>query len=84
MDAILSLLLYRLLNRGLVPKEVPWLIRDVLNIVSDGGEFTVETINHKLTNLGWGEQIVDQSTLELIISLLEIEEGLKVERHNLH
>ncbi len=84
MEQIVNTLLSRLTNKGLGPQEILWLIRDVLNIVKDGGEFTVEAINQKLLTLGWSEQIMDQSTFELITYFLENEGRYQVEKYNLH
>jgi hypothetical protein len=84
LEEIVSILLDRLSQKGLAPKEIPSLIRDILHIISDGGEFTVGEINQKLTNRGWREQIMDQSTFELIVCLLEHECGFEVETYTLH
>jgi hypothetical protein len=68
MEEIAHLLLYKLCQKGLTTVEIPRLVKDVLNIVDDSGDNTSATINQKLKTLGWGEAIVDQFTLELIIS----------------
>jgi hypothetical protein len=73
MEEIVDILLYKLSSKGLTPVEIPRLVKDVLNIVSDGGEFTTGTINIKLEMLGWDGAIVDQFTFELILALLENE-----------
>jgi hypothetical protein len=73
MEDIIDLLLYKLSKKGLTQVEIPRLVRDVLNIVADGGEFTSGPINLRLETLGWDKAVVDQFTLELIIALLEKE-----------
>lgn len=73
MEEIAHLLLYKLCQKGLTTVEIPRLVKDVLNIVDDSGDNTSATINQKLKTLGWGEAIVDQFTLELIIAILESE-----------
>ena len=73
MEEIAHLLLYKLCQKGLTTVEIPRLVKDVLNIVADSGDNTSATINQKLKTLGWGEAIVDQFTLELIIAILENE-----------
>jgi len=35
----------RLSARGLMPVEIPSLIKDVFNIVGDGGNFSVTSVN---------------------------------------
>ena len=84
MEQIIDLLLYKLTNKGLIPSEIPRLVRDVLNIVRDGGEFTAGTINRKLETLGWDKAIVDQFTFELIIALLENEGEYEIKSATIH
>jgi len=84
MKEIVDLLMYKLSNKGLTPVEIPRLVKDVLNIVSDGGEFTTDIINRKLRRLGWNEEIVDQFTFELIIALLENKEEYEVKITTIH
>jgi hypothetical protein len=84
MEQIVDLLLYKLSNKGLTPVEIPRLVKDVLNIVSNGGEFTTRTINRKLETLGWEKAIVDQFTFELIIALLENEGEHEIKSTTIH
>jgi hypothetical protein len=84
MEQIINTLLSKLTNKGLAPQEVVRVVRDVLTIVNDGGEFTVADINQKLVNLGWKEQIMDEFTFELIISLMENDCNYQIMRYNLH
>ncbi len=71
MEQIIEVLLKRLSHRGVSPDEVPWLIRDVLNAVGGGGDPGVNTVNQRLSILGWDEEILDDVSLALIISLAE-------------
>ena len=84
MDKIIDLLLYKLSKKGLTQVEIPRLVRDVLNIVGEGGEFTAGAINLKLKTLGWDKEILDQFTFELIIALLEKEEDFEVKSTMIH
>jgi hypothetical protein len=79
---IIDTLIYRLSDKGITPLEIPRLIRDVLNTISDDGEFTLKCINQKLSVIGWGEQILDEYLLELILRLLEMEAKEEMVRHN--
>jgi hypothetical protein len=75
MNEIIDILLYKLSSKGVAPMNIPRFVKDVLNIVRDGGEFTINTINRRMETLGWDNALVDQFTFELIIALLE-NEGL--------
>jgi hypothetical protein len=74
----------RLTARGLMSVEILRLIKDVLNIVRDGGDFTAASINHELERLGWREQVMDETSFELIIFILENEYDYEVKRKQLH
>jgi hypothetical protein len=83
-DTILGLLLNRLTHKGLISVEIPRLVEDVVNIVKDGGNFTVNLVNNRLENLGWNRGLMDEATFDLIICLMENEEQIKVDRQTLH
>jgi len=74
----------RLSARGLMSVEILRLIKDVFNIVRDGGDFTVASINQELEFLGWRERIMDVTSFELITFILENEYDYEVKRHLLH
>ncbi len=84
MEEIVELLLHKLSNKGLTPVEITRLVKDVLNIVSNGGEFTTSTINRKLETLGWDKAIVDEFTFELIVALLENEGEYETKNTAIH
>ena len=74
----------RLTAQGLMSGEIPSLVRDVFNIIRDGGNFTVASINMELERLGWRKRIMDEISFELIIFILENEYDYEVKRHTLH
>jgi hypothetical protein len=78
---IIEVLLSRVAHRGVSPDEVPWLIRDVLNAVSQGREPAVDSINRRLAMLGWDEEILDEVSFTLIICLVEERDECCVEQH---
>ena len=84
MTDIIELLLYRLSSKGLTPVEIPRLIKDVLNILGESGEFTTDFINIRLERLGWDKAVLDQAALELIIALLENEDESEVRSIMIH
>jgi tRNA1(Val) A37 N6-methylase TrmN6 len=66
--SICNVLFERLCSRGLTLPEVSRFIRDAFNILQEGGDFTLVSVNE---------------ALELIIFLLENEYEYRVERHTL-
>jgi len=79
MEYFTDLLLKRLAYKEVLPDEVPWLVRDVLNAVSDAEEASVHMINRRLAMLGWDKEILDEFTLALIMCLVEERDECSVE-----
>jgi len=71
MEQWTELLVSRLSDKGVVSSHVPGLMRDVRNIVREGGYFTVGNVNNRLESLGWGGDILDEWIFELILSVHE-------------
>jgi hypothetical protein len=84
MDQIVEHLLSKLSDKGLPLVEISRLVRDVFNIVEEGGEFTVEAVNKRLERLGWEGQMMDDFTFDLFMFLLECGDDYEVVRHTLH
>jgi len=70
-EEITQVLLLRLFRRGLLAAQLPRFLKDVLNIIEDSGTLPALALNQRLTRLGWGEGILDERTLELILYLYE-------------
>lgn len=81
---ICSTLFWHLADLGLDTSQVNQLVKDVFNILRDGGVFTVGFINNELKNLGWHEKAVDDYILELILAILEKEFKYTVSSHTVH
>ena len=56
-------------KKGFMPIEIPGLIQDVFNIMGKGRYCAITDANQELENLGWGIEIMDNITYELINSL---------------
>ena len=69
MDNRLNDLFLRFQTKGFMSIEIPGLIQDVFNIIGKGRYFTINDANQKLEDLGWGIEIMDYVTYELINSL---------------
>jgi len=64
-------LILRFQTKGFMPIEIPELVKDVLDIMDHREPCTMATIDQELEELGWGINIMDNSTYELITSLTE-------------
>jgi hypothetical protein len=81
-EDITDMLLKRLTDKEVLPDEVPWLVRDVLNVVGTIEETSVSTINQRLATLGWDLDILDEFTLVLIMSLIDGCNELSFKHHS--
>jgi hypothetical protein len=75
---IVELLILKLSQRGILFGQIPRLIKDVLNILRSPGPWAPSSLNEKLDYLGWGKQILDEFTLQLIVFLVENPEESRV------
>jgi hypothetical protein len=80
MAPLLQLLIYRLTERGILLDHIPTLVRDVLRIIGEGGVFTTRLVNARLEQLGWGSDLLDETSFQFIVHILESEWGYRV-RH---
>ncbi len=81
---ICSTLFWHLAEKGLEPSQVNKLVKDVFNILRDGGVFTVGFINTELEKLGWQTRQVDDYIVELILAILEKEFKYSISSHTVH
>ena len=58
-------------TKGFMPIEIPELVKDVLDIIDHQELRTITAIDRELEELGWGLNIMDNATYELITSLVE-------------
>ena len=58
-------------TKGFMPIEIPELVKDVLDIIDHQELRTITAIDRELEELGWGLNIMDNPTYELITSLVE-------------
>jgi hypothetical protein len=56
-------------TKGFMPIEIPGLIQDVYNIIGKGRYSNITDVNQELEDLGWGLEIMDNVTYDLINSL---------------
>lgn len=70
-DEHLKVLVERMVKRGFGPTEVLNLVRDVANIFVQNQLVTCDLVNRELAHLGWGQPLLNEIDLHLIISVLE-------------
>jgi hypothetical protein len=77
-EEVAEVLLLRLFRRGLLAAQLPRFLKDVLNVVEDegtipaaAGTIPAPAVNQRLARLGWGEEVLDTHTLDLILYLYE-------------
>ncbi len=71
MENRLNDLFLRFQTKGFMPIEIPELVKDVLDIMKNREPCTMTTIDRELDELGWGINIMDRATYDLITSLVE-------------
>ncbi|MEJ2105547.1 MAG: hypothetical protein P8X47_13390 [Ignavibacteriaceae bacterium] len=69
MESRLNDLFLRFQTKGFMSIEIPRLIQDVFNIIGKGRYCTITDTNQELEDLGWGIEIMDYVTYDLINSL---------------
>jgi hypothetical protein len=84
MSDIIDAMIMRLNTRNLLPTELPTLIRDVMIIIGDRSQHTLESINRELDSLGWPQDLLDTYLFELILEYIETEGGYRVVCSTLH
>lgn len=84
MESLNDILLSRLTTKGITSTEVPGLIRDILNIIGQFRDFTVQMINDRLAALGWEEKVMDEYTFDLMLWFLEEIEAYEIGRSSQH
>ena len=81
MTSPLQLLIYRLTERGIPIDHIPALVRDVVRIIGEGGVFTTRLVNARLGQLGWGFELLDETSFQFIVHILESEWGYGVKHY---
>ena len=71
MEIRLNDLFNRFETKGFMPIEIPGLVKDAFNVIGDSEYSAITTINRELEDLGWGIDIMDSVTHEVITSLIE-------------
>ena len=82
MSLAMQLLIDRLTQRGISFDHIPGVARNVLQIIGGGGLFTTHLVNEKLELLGWGSEVLDETSFQLIVYLLKSEWGYRVHHYN--
>lgn len=70
MESRLTSLSLRFQEKGFTPIEMPWLIKDISALLDTSKHFSITEVNHELEFLGWGFDIMDNATYEIIHNAL--------------
>ena len=81
---VCATLFWRWSSHGLRPAEINRLVKNVFNLLRQGGSFTVAFVNYELESMGWPVSVMDEYSFELIIFLLETEFDYTVNTHIIH
>ncbi|WP_300668079.1 hypothetical protein [Desulfoluna sp.] len=77
-------LLLRLAAKGYSSGEINRMVKDVFEVIRDGGSFTVAIVNTEMEGLGWPPSVFDESTFDMIVGLFESELGFSVVSHTVN
>ena len=81
MENKLNNLFQRFRKKGFLPIEIPDLVKDALYLMENGRYLTVSAIDQELEDFGWGINILDDATYELIAAIVENSGFSSVRRH---
>jgi len=71
METRLGDLFLRFQTKGFIPIEIPGLMKDVFDVFNNPIYSTITDVNQELEDLGWGIEIMDDTTYELINSIVQ-------------
>ena len=56
-------------QKGLLQEEFPYFMRDVIRFIDKEGYASLQLLNLELESLGWGIQLMDETTYKQMIFL---------------
>jgi len=71
MDALIKILIKRLVNKGMEITSIPAYVRDLANTMAETGDAGPGELNHRLEMLGWNDFKLDEYTMELVGAIFE-------------
>jgi hypothetical protein len=71
MENRLNHLSMRFQKKGFMLIEIPMLVKDVFDVLSNGEHCTITAVNQELEDLGWGIESMDNFTYNLANSLVQ-------------
>jgi hypothetical protein len=77
--------LFQLLNhKGLNTTQVNKILKDMFNLLRDGGSFKLSFVNGELEKQGWDSEMFDENMFEHVLALLRKEFNYSVDLCALH
>jgi hypothetical protein len=56
-------------EKGLMQQEFPFFVNDVIRFIDKEGHATLQSLNQELEALGWGVQLMDETTYNHLLFL---------------
>ena len=84
MASVWEFLINQLVAREIFHAQIPEFIEDVFSIIGNGGDFTTRFVNARLERLGWGPEVLDEATFQLIVYILKSEWVYRVRHYMIH
>lgn len=66
-----EMLVFRLTGRGVLPRHIPMLVRNVMQAIREQGTADTGAANEHMEHLGWGEEVLDETSFQLIVLLAD-------------
>ena len=79
MEEIKSIMIKRLIGKGIKINNIPAYIRDLANIFTDHSTLSLQDLDLKLRLLGWDDFELDDHTLQLIVAFFEANDSFQLE-----
>ena len=71
MERLTTILIQRMVRKGMEITTIPTYVRDLVNTLAVNGYLSLQELNGRLQSLGWDDFELDDYTLQLIIATFE-------------
>jgi hypothetical protein len=71
MNQIITVLVNRLVRKGMEPVTIPAYFRDLTHAIADNRDSSLNDLNRRMRLLGWNDFELDDHTLQLITTIFE-------------
>ena len=71
MERLTTILIQRMVRKGMEITTIPTYVRDLVNTLAVNGYLSLQELNGRLQSLGWDDFELDDYTLQLIMAIVE-------------